>query len=57
MDIKNWHHKIKRLKDLVEKPMLPHELQKDKTEQTALLGLGRDEFFKNGGTYKNYMNL
>jgi len=56
LDIKNWHHKIKRLKDLVEKPMLPHELQKDKTEQTALLGLGRDEFFKNGGTYKNYMN-
>ena len=26
LDIKNWQDKIKRLKDHVEKPMLPHEL-------------------------------
>ena len=57
LDIKNWHDKIRRLKDKIEKPMLPHELQKDKVEQTTQLGLGRDEFFKNGGTYKNFMNL
>jgi hypothetical protein len=26
LDIKDWHDRIKRLKDHVEKPMLPHEL-------------------------------
>ena len=26
LDIKNWQDKIKRLKDKIEKPMLPHEL-------------------------------